>query len=166
MQTPTEGAILAAAMDSARQLTRYYLHKSKDLDVSMRFEVNGFTTNSIHWVVAHLAWAQDFLILQSINNAGNNLPWFEKVSIGQPYPALAHLPPYEEALQAFNTIHEQCLELIRPLTADALNTTNLLGIKFGSDASMRMMIHHCIRHEGTHTGHLGWLLRMHGGRAV
>lgn len=166
MQHPTEGFILAETLDSARQLTNYYLHKSNGLEVGRRFEVNGFTTNSIHWVVAHLAWAQDLLLLQGIGNTGNNLPWFAAVSIGQPYPNPADLPPYEEAVETLNAIHQQCLDLIKPLGFEDLNAPNHLGFKFGNNNSMRAIIHHCIRHEGTHAGHLGWLLRMHGGKAV
>lgn len=162
----TEGTILANVLDSTRQLTRFYLSKTADLDVSKRFEATGFTTNSIHWIVAHLAWAENFLILQAIGNTNSELPWFEKFGLGTAHPDRADMPPYEEALQSFNTIHQQCLEVIKPLNTAELDTPNHLGLKFGNNDSMRMIIQHAIRHEGTHAGHLGWLLRMHGKRIV
>ena len=165
--TPNEGAILADVLNSTRNLTNYYLHKSQGLDFSQRFEVNGFTTNSIHWIVAHLAWAEHYLILQAVGNSDAEVPaWLNLFGIGSTYPALEDMPPYEETLQVYNGIHLQCLELIKNLSADDLNAPNHSGIRFGSNDTKRMVIQHSIRHEGTHTGHLGWLLRMHGRKAV
>ncbi|QQS30022.1 MAG: DinB family protein [Sphingobacteriales bacterium] len=167
MQATGESAILADVLNSTRILTNYYLHKAQGLDFSKRFEVNGFTTNSIHWIVAHLAWAEYFLVLKAVGNHDSDVPeWFDLFSIGAPFPALEEMPSYEEAFQAFKDMHLQSLELIKSVQPEELDQPNHLGIKFGGSDSKRMIIHHCIRHEGTHTGHLGWLLRMHGNKVV
>jgi hypothetical protein len=158
--------LLADTLNSTRQLTMYYLNQLKDVDVKKRFEINGFKTNSVHWIVSHLAWSEDFLILLAVGNKSTNMSWFEKFKIGSPYPDEKDFPTLEESLLAFGKIHEESIELLRTMPENAIHEPNHVGLKFANQDTKKVIIQHCIRHEGTHCGHLGWLVKMHGGKTV
>ena len=166
MASNTAATTLAGALNSARQLTRFYLNQAKDLDVEQRFTVGEFTTNSIHWLIAHLGWAEDFLILKGVGNAGIEKPWFKHFELGSDYPAAADFPPYSEAIETFHEVHKSAMELLNDLPDSKLNEKNHIGVAFGAVDTKEAIINHCIRHESTHCGHLGWLLRMQGKKVI
>ncbi len=161
-----EANTLADMLESSRQLSRYYLSFTAELDLDRRFMVHDFHTNSIHWIVAHMAWAQDFLILKGVGNKSMDLPWFEAFRIGKESPETEHYPPYAETLDAFNNVHTASIELIRTLTSEQLDMANHSELSFGPDNTKRAVIRHAIRHESMHCGHLSWLLRMHGRKVI
>jgi uncharacterized damage-inducible protein DinB len=153
---------LAKTLHSARQMTKFYLSKTAGLDLQKRFDINGFETNSIHWIVAHLCWAEDALILQAVGNQTVKQDWFDKFSFGSTPPGKEVYPNYEEALKTLDDVHKRSLNMINGLTEAQLQETNHLGWEFGGSKTKETIIAHSIRHEGMHSGHLGWLLRMHG----
>ena len=161
-----EPEILAQVLDNTRYLTKMYLFREKDIDKEKRFQINNFTTCSIHWIIAHLAWAENYLILKSVGKTGSGKGWFEHFEIGTEYPDKLNFPPFEETLETFNDIHEQSIKLLQELNEEELDKPNHTRLKFGTDDSKRIIINHCIRHEGVHCGHLGWLLRMNGKKFI
>lgn len=166
MTARPEAQILAETLNSARQLTLFYLKNTDGLDKDKSFAIGEFNTNSIHWMVAHLAWAEDFLVLRGVGNRGLGLEWFEHFKLGSEYPDTSKFPSYEEAFDTLNRVHTQAMELLKTMDDGALEEPNHVGVKFGAGDSKRAIIHHCIRHEGIHCGHIGWLLRMHGRKVI
>lgn len=162
----TESKILAGTLHNARQLTQFYLKHTQDVDVKQRFTLGDFTTNNIHWIVAHLAWAEDYLVLKGVGDLDSRVEWLRHFRIGSGYPDSSLFPAYEETLETFHDLHRQTITLLENLPDTALDEKNHVGLKFGSGDTKRSIINHSIRHEGMHCGHLGWLLRMHGKKVI
>ncbi|MBL7923359.1 MAG: DinB family protein [Bacteroidia bacterium] len=161
-----EAELLAEMLDHTRQLTRFYLKHTADIDLQKRFEIGDFQTNSVHWIVAHLSWAEWALTLKALGSDVSPAPWFTLFKIGAPAPDPGQFPPYEEVRRVFDETHATALAHIRSLEDATLKEENELGMSFGGGKEKRMIIQHCIRHEGTHTGHLGWILRMSGKKVI
>lgn len=166
MPTLSEPQILASVLDNTRALTLFYLHQVEEVDKSRCFTVGDFQTNSIHWIIAHLAWAEDALILRGVGHEGIAVPWFELFRLGAPCPPLNDYPPFCETLDVLKQVHQATLSFLNTLPAEALDQQNDFGRKIMGQDSKRILIHHCIRHEGCHAGHLGWLVRMHGKKVI
>ncbi|MCX6639040.1 MAG: DinB family protein [bacterium] len=162
----TEPQILAAVLDSSRQLTHFYLDELKDVDKSRTFKIGDFQTNNVHWIVAHLAWSEDTLILRGVGNDGIAVPWFELFRLGVPSPPLNEYPPFNETFDVLKQVHQATISLLNSLPTEALDQPNNFGRKIMGQDSKRILIHHCIRHEGVHCGHLGWLARLHGLKVI
>jgi hypothetical protein len=166
MTSSSESQILASVLDNTRALTFFYLQQVEEVDKSQSFTVGDFQTNSIHWIIAHLAWAEDALILRGVGNAGMAVPWFEQFRLGAPQPQISTYPDFDETLDTLKQVHETTLGFLNSLPAEALDQPNSFGRKIMGQDSKRILIHHCIRHEGCHAGHLGWLVRMHGKKVI
>lgn len=159
--------VLATMMDEQRNLTRFYLSKLKGEDMYREFEVNGYTTNSPYWILAHLCWAENMLAIRCLGAKGVEIPWlndFKIQSIKGQKPAAQ--PSLEEVLSAFKQIHAVALETIAGLNDDELNEENPLGLAFGENKSKRFMAMHAVRHEGTHCGQLSLIAKMYGKQTV
>lgn len=161
-----ESLQLAKTLHSARQLTKFYLGQSTGIDLQKRFKVGSFETNSIHWIAAHLAWAEDFLILQGTSNKGMNVKWFNTFKFGRTHPDKNSFPSFEETVNTLDEVHKKALNTINNLSAEDLTAPNHVGLKFGAGDSKETLIQHAIRHEGSHAGQLWWLLRMQGAEKI
>ncbi|MFT5903115.1 MAG: hypothetical protein ACI9LA_002340 [Bacteroidia bacterium] len=163
----TTGKVLAKMLDEQRNLTRFYLGKLKGEDMHREFEVNGYTTNSPYWIIAHLCWAENMLAIQSLGRKGVDIPWLKDFKIHSPKGEKpASQPSLEEILAAFKQIHTVALETISGLTDSELDQENPLGLAFGENKSKRFMAMHAIRHEGTHCGQLSLIAQMYGKKTV
>ena len=163
----TSGKVLATMMDEQRNLTRFYLSKLKGEDMYREFEVNGYTTNSPYWILAHLCWAENMLASQSLGGKGVDVPWLNDFKIHSPKGEKpASQPSLEEVLTAFKQIHFAALETISSLTDSELDQENSLGLAFGDNKSKRFMAMHAVRHEGTHCGQLSLIAKMYGKATV
>jgi hypothetical protein len=112
-----------------------------------------------------MAWSENFLLLQAARGPALQTEWLDLFRIGQT-PPKENLPSFEEVLGAFKQVHETALKHISQLSDEELASPNAIGLSFGNDTSVRSLIHHHIRHEGTHIGHLGWLAKMYGVKTV
>ena len=139
MSTLSETNILAGVLNSARQLSLFYLKQADGLDKTKTFTVDGFTTNSILWLVCHLVWAEDFLVLQGLGTNRMNIPWLEHFRLGAEYPDASVLPPYEEAFDVLHNVHTEVMSLLHTFPDEALNETNNVGLKFGAGDSKRIL---------------------------
>lgn len=162
----TESKILANTLNSARQLTHFYLQHAKDIDADKRFTIADFTTHNISWLIAHLTWSENFLILKGVGNHGIDKEWFNYFHIGSEHPGKEKFPPFDETLSAFNNVHLLSIELLNNLPDNVLDEKNNVGLEFNNGDTKRILINHCIRHEGLHCGQLAWLLRMHGKKVI
>lgn len=159
---PTETQILSSMLDSARQLTRFYLRSAGTVDKSKTFTIDGYTTNSILWITAHLAWAEDYLILKCVGNKGLDIPWFELFALGKEPPAAEQLPSWDEVYSVFKEVHRKSLELLRSLPDSVLDEPNHGDLEIFAKRNKRTPAVHCCRHESSHAGQIGMILRMHG----
>lgn len=158
----TESQVLAEVMGNTRNLTRFYLSKLKGKDEFHQFEIDGKKLNSIYWLVAHLTWAENMLILGALGGPALNLGWTKHFGIGSTMPDKEELPPFKEVLDAFKQVHETTMTFLSTVPNEELDKENPFGMGFGGDNSKRMMVHHCIRHEAQHIGHLSTLCKLFG----
>src|SRR5579859_5672763 len=161
-----DSILLAKTLHSARQLTKFYLSHTTGLDVQKRFKVEGFETNSIHWIVAHQAWGENFIILNGVKKEGLDIAWFNAFKIGNPHPEKTSFPNFEQTVKVFDDVHKKALDIINSLSPEELQQDNFTGLEFGGGKSNEALIRHAIRHEAMHAGHLSWLLRMHGVKKI
>lgn len=161
-----ESVILADMLDKARSLTLLYLKYLEGVDKTQSFTIGDFQTNNIHWIAAHLAWAEDNLILRGIGDQRMDVPWFDHFRLGSEKPSETAYPSWNDTLDVLYRTHRRSLEVLRALPDQALDAQNHINLKFGADGSKRIVVQHCIRHESAHCGHLGWLLRMHGRKLI
>lgn len=161
------GRLLATMLDEQRDLTRFYLSKLKGEDMYREFEVNGYTTNSPYWILAHLCWAENMLAIQCMGRKGADIPWLNDFKIHSlKGEKLTDQPSLEAVLAAFKQIHAAALEAIAGLTEIELDEDNTLGIAFGENKSKRFIAMHAVRHEGTHCGQLSLIAKMYGKKTV
>lgn len=158
---PTIANVLADQLDTSRELTRWYISKLKETDPYKQFEIEGKKLNNWYWVLAHLTWAEHFLIING--TGGEALPEFEQLqafSIGNGFNKSSAAWEIKELIDIFKKVHAHSINHLRMLTDEQLQEENNLGFSFSSDMSKRGIIMHCIRHEGTHTGHLSLLCKL------
>jgi len=167
MDSRTEAEILADTYENVRILTKWYLSKMKDVDMQKVFEVDGKKFNSAYWITAHLTWSEQFLLLLALGGKPLDIPWLDQFRIGAKFPDDKNgLPPIKQILDAWKEIHVAAMAHVRSLPDEVLNKDNPSGFGFGDDKSYRMMIHHAIRHESIHAGHLSWLCKLYGIKTV
>lgn len=159
----TEAIALADTYESVRALTRWYFSKLKDVDMAKQFEVEGHKLNSAYWILAHLIWAENFLLIQALGGKPFEYSWLSKYAIGTPCPEHTQdLPGVKQLFDIWKEVHPAAMQHVRSLSDEILATNNPLDMGFGGDNSYRMMIQHAIRHEALHTGHLSWLCKLYG----
>lgn len=150
-----------------RELANFYIHKTKEVDVKKRFEVDGKKFNSIYWLVAHMAWAENNLIIRSTGGPNPELPWLKLFALGKPAEeGETNGPPYEEVLAGFAKVHQIAMDHLDKLDPALLDSQNKLDWEIMGSKTMRATLIHHIRHEGTHVGHLGWNARLHGIKTI
>lgn len=163
----TSGKVLAQTMDETRNLTRFYLSKLKGEDMHRQFTVNGYTTNSPFWIMAHLCWAENMLLLQCMGHPGTDIAWLKDYRIGSPKGnAPANQPSLEDVLAAMKQIHAVALNHLSAMSEQQLAEESAIILPFGDDKSKRFVAMHAIRHEGTHLGQLSLIAKMYGKHTV
>ncbi|MFI5151625.1 MAG: DinB family protein [Bacteroidia bacterium] len=162
MSQRNETDVLCEVIDNTRELTLYYLTKLKGVDLYKTFTAGQQTFNSAFWIMGHLVWAQDFLILKATSGPDLNIDWLKRFSIGSSLPPREECPPIASLLESMKEVHSKSVNHLKTLRGEELSEINAINLKFGNDQSKRVCIHHCIRHEGVHMGHLSWLAKMHG----
>lgn len=132
-----------------------------------QFAVEDKKLNSAYWILAHLIWAENFLLIQALGGKAFEYDWLPKFAIGVPCPEPGgNLPEVKQLLDIWKEVHPAAMQHVRSLSDDVLATDNPMGMGFGGDNSYRMMIQHAIRHEAMHTGHLSWLCKLYGIKTV
>ena len=157
-----EAKVLSEMLDKTRAMTRWYISKMKDVDMHRTFEVEGKTLNSAFWITAHLAVTENWLTLTATNGSPVDIPWRKQFSMGSEIPKPEDCPPIKEVLDKMKEVHAAAMEHISSLTDEQLAQPNAKGWDFGGTETVKGIIQHAIRHEGTHTGHLSWLCKLHG----
>ena len=160
MATPTEAQVLAHMMDRSREYTLSYFNKLKDQDLHKRFVCEGKELNSAFWLIAHLATSENGLLLRSTGGEFIKFSWAKHFTLGGAGLPPEECPPFAEVFDIFSTVHAKAIDHVRTLDEATLSAPNPTGLPFGPQ--IRDVITHAIRHESSHTGHLGWLCKLHG----
>ena len=158
---PTEAQVLAHVMDRTRQYTLSYFDRLKDQDLHKRFACEGKELNSAFWLIAHLTTTENGLLLMATGGPFSKFSWAKHFTVGSTGLPPAECPPFAEVFDMFNAVHAKAIAHVATLSAEALEGPTRPGMKsFGP--TVRDVITHAIRHEGSHCGHLGWLCKLHG----
>lgn len=164
MRCKTE--VLVEAIEEVRNLTLFYLSRLNGTDYFKEFVVEGTTLNSAAWTIAHLTWAEEFLILRAITGEGAKLDWTDHFRIGASRPIKTLYPSFNEILNGFQEVHLKSMDILTRLNDDDLEKTNKINLKFQKGDSVKVCLMHHIRHESSHAGHLSWLCKMSGLKTV
>lgn len=162
----TESIVLADVMNKTRQLTSLYLNLLKNADPYQVYEVDGKKLNSILWIKAHLSVTENWLLLRSTGAEAVRIPWAKQFGIGSVVPAKEEYPAIDEIDAVFNDVHQKAISHVSAIPDDKLELVNTTGFEFAGENSTRSVIIHAIRHEGTHSGHLGWLCKLNGIKTI
>ncbi|HQW06725.1 MAG: DinB family protein [Flavobacteriales bacterium] len=162
---PTETEVLAHMMDRTREYTLFYFDKLKDQDLHRRFVCDGKELNSAFWVMAHLATSENGLLLMATGGPFQKFSWAKHFTVGSSGLSAAECPAFDEVYATMTQVHERVMAHLPTLGAEALERPNPSGIP-AIGKTVRDVITHAIRHEGSHIGHLGWLCKLHGVRTM
>lgn len=162
---PTEIQVLAHMMERAREYTLLYFDRLKDQDLHRRFTVEGTTLNSAFWVMAHLAVTENGLLLMATGGPFEKFSWAKHFTRGAGGLPPEQCPPFAEVRATMDRVHQAAIAHLNALPDEALEGPNLTGIPL-IGSTVRDVITHAVRHEGSHTGHLGWLCKLHGIRTM
>jgi len=162
MNPRTESSILADAFESTRQLTRFYMSKLKGTDMFKEFYIDGQKLNSAYWIIAHLVWEENFLAVKALGGKPIETDWLEKFGFGSTMPTKEDVPPIEGVLSTWKVVHENSMNHLKIISDSEMDKENALGFSFAGSKSYRTVIHHLIRHEAMHTGHLSWICKLTG----
>ncbi len=166
MQNKSEAEVLLNVYKNVRSLTKFFIGNLADIDVNRTFEINGIKMNSAHWIISHLAWSENMLILNCVGNTDAGIPWLNEYEFGSNPSEVKTRLEMAELLQTLDNIHVKATEIIGNLSAEDLESDNHLGYTFGGSKSKRNVIIHAIRHEPMHSGQLTWLIKANGGKTV
>ena len=158
----TAAETLAQTMEQTRNLTLFYFNKLKDQDIHKQFESEGIALNNAFWIMAHLAVTENFLLLHAIGSERERISWARDFGLGSEIKAAESCPTFEEVKTVMNTVHTKAMTYVRTLTDTDLLKPTINGVNFGGEDSVKSTIMHAIRHEGGHTGQLGWLCKLYG----
>ena len=153
--------ILTEAIEESRNLTLFYLSKLGGKDFYKEFESEGTKLNSVAYVVAHLTWAEEFLVLRAITGEGAGISWTDNFRIGGARPPIESYPSFNEILNGFQEVHLKAMDVLTRLTDEELEQTNKINLRFQKGDNIKVCLLHHIRHEASHAGHLSWLCKLH-----
>jgi len=142
-------------LDSARKLSKIYINRIKDVDLHKGFRINGVNLNCPLWIIAHIAWAEFYLVLETTKGQ-STISWLNNFQFGSSAEPQKDWPKFEEIELSMDIIHTESLTLIKNMTNEDLNA------KFLNDSfkNRKEAIFHAIRHEAQHAGHLSWLCKL------
>jgi len=157
-----QSELLAEALNSVRNLTKFYFSKINPEDLEIQMEVDGIKFNSPKWLAAHLAWTENFLLLQGIGGKTSEVKWLEEYGFGSNPDDLKSEISFEEIMKTLDEIHNDAINHLISLSDEQLEEKNLIGANFGGKDTIKAVVIHAIRHEPMHTGQISWFLKYRG----
>jgi uncharacterized damage-inducible protein DinB len=162
MQNKSEASVLLNVYENVRGLSKYFINNLGETDIHKVYELNGIKLNSIQWIIAHLAWTENMLILKAVGNDEMDMPWLEEYGFGSNPEEIKTKPDFTSLIATLDAIHERAVRILSGLTPEDLDSDNHLDFTFGGSKSKRNLIIHAIRHEPMHMGQLTWVLKLGG----
>lgn len=166
MTNNTESKTLLGVYKNVRALSNFFISKAAGTDIHNRQEVNGVKLNSIAWILGHLCWTENTLILRGIGNADAGIAWLEEFEIGSDPENVKVRLSFEELIACLDSIHGKAIKVLEAVNDEELDQDNHLGFTFGGQKSKRAIFLHAIRHEPMHIGQLSWALKLNGIKTV
>ncbi len=169
MDPKSELTTLRNMVDATRQLAHFALKRleGKEGELQTRFEANGRKMNSVYWLIAHMAWAENNLILRSTGGPNPEVPWLKAFALGKPAEDGENCGvPYSEIYAGFKKVHQLSMDHLASLDPANLDAENKLAWEILGGKTMRNTIMHHIRHENNHIGQLLWLVNLHGVKTI
>jgi hypothetical protein len=143
------------------------LNELPDFDPKRVFTVADQRLNSVYWLTAHIAWAQNNLVLRPIGAPNPELQWLKLFGLGKaPEEGETQGPAWSEVQAGFVRVHELALVHLQQLDPEVLSQPNPLNWNWRGQGDVRTALRHHIAHEGMHTGHLSWLCKLHGVKLI
>ncbi len=164
MQNPRVQTLIET-IELTQNLMVFYVKLLKDADPKKVFSIEGIDLNSLYWLVAHLAWAENMLILDGTYGESVKLPWLDQFKFGAEHQ-IDEKVSFAELKTTAKDIHQKAIAHLNSLKDEDLDKPNALQFGFGQDPTNKVVIMHFIRHLGTHIGHLSCLCKLHGVKAV
>jgi hypothetical protein len=161
----TESQVIADIFDSGRKLSGFFLGKLEGTDMQQEFECNGVKLNCAQWIVAHMTWAEEGLMLRAMGHQGSGIDWLQQFRIGGSAADKSKWPPMQEIMNAFHEVHRITMEFVPTLTQEQLDEKILFPL-FQNERPGRDILYHAIRHDSNHVGHLSWLCKLNGIKTV
>ena len=158
----TEQEILAEVYANVRKFTRKQLLALKNVNLQLRPEFNGKKFNSVYWIAAHLAWTEDYLLHRALTGIAANIEWLHEYRQSAKPEEAKLFPAYDEIILTLDDLHKKALANIKSLPAEELDKPNHVRDNYLGDTSKRQIIYDAIQHEPMHSGHLSWLMKIHG----
>jgi hypothetical protein len=158
--------VFVETIEEVRNLTLFYLSKLNGTDYFKEMECNGQVLNSTAWTIAHLAWAEDFLVYRAIKGEGTGVKWLDHFRIGSQRPDKSVYPSFNEIINGFGEVHLKSMDLLMGIIDEDIEKTNKINLKFQKGDTIKVCLMHHIRHEASHGGHLSWLCKMNGVKTV
>lgn len=156
---------LIDTMECAQSLAYWYLKLLKDQDPLKVFEIDGITLNTMHWMVGHMAWAEQDLILIGTHGQKSSFTFLDDFAISKSGNENT-LIPFEELVSAMKDVHQLSVAHLHTLADSDLEKENAYKLGFNFPPTYKTIIMHHIRHLGVHTGHLSWLCKLYGLKTV
>lgn len=162
----TEAQILARQLDKSRELTKWYLSLMKECDSMKTFAIGDKTFNSIIWEIGHMTMSENFLGMYLTYGPSVKLTWAKEFGMGSNNTAIENYPSFKDVYASFKSVHEATIQHIAALTDADLDKPTKIEFNVAGITTVRDAAIHVIRHESIHTGHLGWLCKLHGVESV
>lgn len=159
MPENNDAILLADTLDIAVQFRLFYFKYLQNTDLHKRWEINGVKLNSAGWILSHLIWTENYLLLHSCFGEPVDLPNFKEYDMGKDAGDITRFPSLDEIKSAGKEVHAKAMNHIRSFSGDDLNRVSTFGrFQFAKgENTVRVVIQHAIRHEGYHVGQLGTL---------
>lgn len=156
---------LIETIEFTHKLAVYYISSMKEVEPTKVFSSEGKELNSLYWIVGHLAWAENMLILQGSFGTPSKAPILNEFAFGSQHKISEEMS-FAELKHLAKKIHEQTIAHLKTLKDEDLAKPNALNFGFGQEPTIQLILMHFIRHLGTHIGHLSWLGKLHGVKTV
>lgn len=162
MNNKTEAQVLAGAYESVRNLSKLYISRLKDIDVSKQYSIDGVKLNPAYWITAHLVWTEHYLLVQGIGNKTLDIPWLDEFGFGSSPEEVKIKPGFKEILMKLDEVHQEAMKILMGISDEEIEKPNYIEADFGGVNNKRNVITHAIRHEPMHIGQLSWILKAGG----
>ncbi len=158
----SEAKLLADTFQLSRALSERYIQRALKGNIQEQIIVGDIQLNCTQWLIAHMAWAEHTLLLQSLGSSTPLPQALNVFKIGSNSTPQPEWPSINLILIEMKNVHEASMRFVQSLSDDDLLQPNISGLKFGEDNTKRVSIQHAIRHESMHCGHLSWVCKLQG----
>ena len=154
---------IAEMLDQGRKFNRYYISLLDPKRIHESYTFDSLPMNSAFFIVGHLGWAEWALVTDSLKGPAFESPILEKFHIGSQKGSTPTDIAFPELVAEMDRVHNFTLEYIRGLSEEEL-AEEVYVAPARWNTTRKKGLYHMIRHESFHTGQLGWIAKLHGGR--